>query len=66
MIGCIVQARMSSSRMPGKVLKDLNGEPMLSHVVKNCKAALGGLPVIVATHQNLVITQFLISAELME
>jgi len=29
----IVQARMSSSRLPGKVLLDMGGQPMLSHVI---------------------------------
>jgi len=29
----IIQARMGSSRLPGKVLKDLNGQPVLSWVV---------------------------------
>ena len=29
----IIQARMSSSRLPGKVLKNLNGIPMIKHIV---------------------------------
>lgn len=29
----IIQARMGSSRLPGKVLKDLAGKPMLAHVI---------------------------------
>ena len=33
----IVQARMSSKRLPGKVLKKINGKPMLMRVVENLK-----------------------------
>ncbi len=35
----IVQARMTSSRLPGKVLMDLAGKPMLEHVVRRAAAA---------------------------
>jgi spore coat polysaccharide biosynthesis protein SpsF len=44
-----VQARMSSSRLPGKVLKDIAGEPMLVHVVERAKKAKLINQVVVAT-----------------
>ena len=44
---CIVQARMDSSRFPGKVLADLAGYPILEHVVTRAQSS--GLPVVVAT-----------------
>ena len=33
----IIQARMSSKRFPGKVLKDLLGKPVLEHLIENVK-----------------------------
>jgi len=35
----IIQARMTSSRLPGKVLMDLAGRPMLDRVVRRAQAA---------------------------
>jgi spore coat polysaccharide biosynthesis protein SpsF (cytidylyltransferase family) len=35
----IIQARMGSSRFPGKVLEDIAGEPMLDHVVRRTRVA---------------------------
>lgn len=32
MLGIILQARMGSSRLPGKILKDFNGKTLLKHV----------------------------------
>jgi len=34
MIVTVIQARMGSSRLPGKVLKDINGRTMLARVVR--------------------------------
>ncbi|MEA4907849.1 MAG: glycosyltransferase family protein [Anaerolineaceae bacterium] len=45
----IIQARMSSSRLPGKVLKDIAGKPMLGHVVERVCQAKGVDEVVVAT-----------------
>ncbi len=35
----VIQARMSSSRLPGKVLADLSGAPILARVVERARAA---------------------------
>ena len=34
---CIIQARMGSKRLPGKVLMPLGDRPALEHVVDRCK-----------------------------
>ena len=45
----IVQARMTSSRLPGKVLMDLAGAPMLQRVVERAQRARGVDAVVIAT-----------------
>ena len=45
----IIQARMGSSRLPGKVLLDLAGQPMLSRVVERTRLAKTVDQVVVAT-----------------
>jgi spore coat polysaccharide biosynthesis protein SpsF len=44
----VLQARMGSTRLPGKVLADLDGRPMVAHCIGRLRAASVG-PVIVAT-----------------
>ena len=45
----IIQARMSSSRLPGKVLKLLAGKPMIWHIVQRARACQQIDEVVVAT-----------------
>jgi spore coat polysaccharide biosynthesis protein SpsF len=45
----IIQARLGSTRLPGKVLMDLAGEPMLARVVKRVKQAKTIDEIVVAT-----------------
>jgi spore coat polysaccharide biosynthesis protein SpsF (cytidylyltransferase family) len=49
---CIVQARVASTRLPAKVLKDLAGEPVLGHVLRRCNAIPGVDVVVCATVDN--------------
>lgn len=46
---CIVQARMGSERLPGKVLMDIAGKPMLEHVVARLRYAQRIDEIVVAT-----------------
>jgi len=48
-IVCILQARMGSSRLPGKVLKQICGQPMLGWVVKRASRSRLISSIIVAT-----------------
>lgn len=45
----IVQARMDSSRLPGKALIELAGKPMLFHILERARAIKGVKKVILAT-----------------
>jgi spore coat polysaccharide biosynthesis protein SpsF len=49
MIAAIIQARMSSTRLPGKVLLDLGGETVLARVVRRLRRAKLIDEIVVAT-----------------
>lgn len=46
---CIVQARVGSTRLPGKVLATLGHAPVLEHVLRRCQAITGVDAVVCAT-----------------
>ncbi len=48
----VVQARMASTRLPGKILSNIDGKPLLWHVVSRAKAARSLDAVVVATSLN--------------
>lgn len=61
MIGAIVQARMNSTRLPGKVLLNVNGRPMLSYMLERVASAKSIDQIMVATSnepQDGVISDF--------
>jgi len=45
----IIQARLNSSRLPGKVLQDIVGKPMLARVVERTMMAMSISSIVVAT-----------------
>ncbi len=51
-IVAIIQARMGSTRLPGKVLMDLAGKPMLERVIRRTGRATRLSEVVVATTTN--------------
>jgi len=52
MIVAIVQARMGSTRLPGKVLKPIMGKPMLWHLVQRLKRTTYVDKVVIATSEE--------------
>ena len=48
----IVQARMTSTRLPGKVMADLGGQPLLEHMLTRVRRASRLNAVVVATTTN--------------
>jgi 3-deoxy-manno-octulosonate cytidylyltransferase (CMP-KDO synthetase) len=51
----LIPARMASTRLPGKPLADIAGEPMIVHVMR-CAQAAGVGPVMVATDSEAIAT----------
>ncbi len=49
---CVIQARMGSSRLPGKVLRDVNGKTILQNVVDRLTPSRKLDKIIVATTTN--------------
>ena len=50
--GVVIQARLSSSRLPRKVLMDVEGKPLLQRQIERLTAGIGEIPLIVATSQH--------------
>ena len=48
-IGIIIQARMGSTRLPGKVLRLINDRSLLDHVLDRLEALEHGAVAVVAT-----------------
>lgn len=51
-IVAIIQARMESTRLPGKVLMDICGKPVLWHIVNRASKSENLEQIIIATSQN--------------
>lgn len=49
---CIIQARMGSTRLPGKVLRTVHGKPILQQVIERLSSSKSIHKIIVATSTN--------------
>jgi len=57
---CIIQARMGSTRLPGKVLKLLDAHPVIWHVYTRCKQAVPRTVVAIpASKENDPLAEYL-------
>ena len=48
-ISAVVQARMGSTRLPGKVMLKLSNKPILEHIVKRLELCNSFKKIIIAT-----------------
>ena len=48
----IIQARMTSSRLPGKVLRTVNGKPLIGYLLERVKRCQQVDEIVVATTVN--------------
>ena len=51
-ISAIIEARMSSTRLPGKIMKIANKKPMILHLVNRLKKVSSLNKIIIATTTN--------------
>ena len=51
-IVCLIQARMSSKRFPGKVLKKIGNKEVLKYLIERLKNKLKKIDIIVLTSKN--------------
>ena len=51
-VHAIIQARMNSTRLPGKVLMEFSGDTVLGHIIRRVKKSNGIDKIIVATTTN--------------
>jgi spore coat polysaccharide biosynthesis protein SpsF len=61
MVDAILQARINAERLPGKVLRDIEGKPLLSYVVERVKKAKGVKNIILAipdTEENDILEKY--------
>jgi len=49
LIVIIIQARMDSLRLPGKIMKEINGKPLLFYVINQLKNCLESSKIVIAT-----------------
>ena len=50
-----IPARLSSTRLPNKILADINGKPMLQHVLERCSKVERDIEIVVCTDSDQVV-----------
>jgi N-acetylneuraminate synthase/N,N'-diacetyllegionaminate synthase len=50
--GIIILSRMTSRRLPGKALREVNGRTILGHIVDRVRSGAPGYPIVVATSND--------------
>ncbi|KPL25585.1 MAG: hypothetical protein AMJ75_00275 [Phycisphaerae bacterium SM1_79] len=58
MTGAIIQARMASTRLPGKTLKLLNGKPVLEYVIDAAKKADVDTVILATPIQDMILAAY--------
>ena len=51
-IGFLITARLKSSRLPLKILKDLNGKPVIERIIDRAKEIQGINEIVLCTSAN--------------
>ena len=52
MIGCILQARMSSTRLPGKIMMTIKNRPIIDYVITQLQFSKNIEKIVIATTGN--------------
>ena len=52
MIGCILQARMSSTRFPGKIMMTVKNRPIIDYVITQLQYSKNIEQIVIATTNN--------------
>ena len=51
----VIPARMASTRLPGKMLADLNGQPLITHVVERARESNASRVIVATDHPDIAV-----------
>jgi spore coat polysaccharide biosynthesis protein SpsF len=58
-IGIVILCRFDSKRLPGKILHDINGRPIIGHIIERIRYAASNRSIVVAT-SNVAVVRLLL------